>query len=288
MLLRVVAAAHQWATFHVTEALPHANALEAGEPVGMDELLHRQMRLRGLEVLAEREDVHAHTSQIVHALLHLRVTLPKPEHDAALGAQTGALGPHQHFQAAVVLGLHAYLFGQPTHRLQVVRKDVRRSLGHDGQVLPFPLEIGYQRFHGRCRGPATDRTDGPGPDVAATVLQIITVHAGDDAVLQSHEFHATRHPRRLEGVHGIGSAGGHGTEAATPRAYVPEDHERGRTRAPPLAHVGAVAAMADGVQLVLTDDLAHLAVALTRRQFHAQPVGTPYALRTLHRNDLAH
>src|SRR5690606_18620472 len=98
-----------------------------------------------------------------------------------------------------------------------------------------------------------------------------------------------RHARRLEWIDSFRPARGHGTESARPRADVAEDHERGGARAPAFAHVGAVAALADRVQLVLAHDLAHLAIVLAGGQFHPQPLRPPLSLLLLRCGDrLAH
>ena len=286
MLLGVVAAAHERATFHETETLRHAHFLEAYEAVGVDELSDFQMFLGRLEVLAQREDVDAYAAQVVHAFFYFLIRFAEAEHDAALGAQSGAFGAHEHFEAAVVLGLDAHFLGKAAHRFQVVAEDVRCGFGDHSEVLPLALEIGDQRFHSGGRCAAADGADGARPDVATTVLEIIAVYTGDDAVFHTHQLNAACNACRFEGIHGIGATGGHVAEAAAARTHVAEDHESGRTCAPAFAHVGAVATLANGVQLVLADDAGHLPVVLADGQFHPQPIGFAHALHDLHNNSL--
>ena len=70
----------------------------------------------------------------------------------------------------------------------------------------------------------------------------------------------------------IGTPRLHGTEGARTRTHIAKDHEGSRAGAPAFAHVGAIAALADGVEVVGIDEMADLFVLFTDRQLYAKPV----------------
>ena len=59
---------------------------------------------------------------------------------------------------------------------------------------------------------------------------------------------------------------------APARADIPQNHKGGCAGPPALPHIGAIATGADGVQLVLVYNTAHLGIFLAHRQLNAQPV----------------
>jgi hypothetical protein len=88
-----------------------------------------------------------------------------------------------------------------------------------------------------------------------------------------HELDGLGHSARLIGIQLGGFACGYGAEGAGAGTDIAEDHKRGRTFAPALAHVGAVAALANGMQFIFVDDLAHHPKILAHGEFDAQPFG---------------
>jgi hypothetical protein len=96
---------------------------------------------------------------------------------------------------------------------------------------------------------------------------------GDHAVLHAHQLHRFGHAHGLFPVDLRGTAGSDGAETAGAGADIAEDHERSGAGSPAFAHVRAVAAFADRVQLVFIDEPADVKVIFTGGQFHAQPVG---------------
>src|SRR5438876_861118 len=52
-----------------------------------------------------------------------------------------------------------------------------------------------------------------------------------------------------------------------------EDHQRRGAGGPALAHVGALGALADGVELLLVDQREEFGIALARGHFHLEPGG---------------
>ena len=62
--------------------------------------------------------------------------------------------------------------------------------------------------------------------------------------------HASATRRGIVGIVFVGSSGGYGAKGATPGTYIAQNHKRSRTSPPALAHVGAVTAFANGVELM--------------------------------------
>ena len=88
---------------------------------------------------------------------------------------------------------------------------------------------------------------------------------------QAHARDRARHARRLERVVPGRLAGLDVAEAAAAGARVAEDHERRGAALPALADVGAGRLLADGVQVLLADQLGQLAVARAAGRGHLEP-----------------
>src|SRR3954471_4626080 len=80
-------------------------------------------------------------------------------------------------------------------------------------------------------------------------------------------------PQRRERVVPGGLARLHVAEAAAARAGVAEDHEGGGSALPAVADVGTGGLAADGVQVVVADELVELAVAVPAGELHLEPGG---------------
>src|SRR5690349_1883647 len=94
LLAGVVGAADEGARLDVGEAERLRRAAQAGELVGRDVALDRQVAGRGLQVLAERQDVAADGAQVGEDLQQLGARLAQAEHQTRLG---GAVG-REHFR----------------------------------------------------------------------------------------------------------------------------------------------------------------------------------------------
>src|SRR5271154_521191 len=80
----LVRASHQWTRSHEGKAERFAFSRKGVELPGINVSIYRSMLGRGSEVLADRQDVDAHASQVAHGLHHLAVGLADPDHDRAL------------------------------------------------------------------------------------------------------------------------------------------------------------------------------------------------------------
>mmetsp|Transcript_9919 Transcript_9919/g.23262 ORF Transcript_9919/g.23262 Transcript_9919/m.23262 type:complete len:203 (-) Transcript_9919:1259-1867(-) len=108
----------------------------------------------------------------------------------------------------------------------------------------------------------------------AAILQVVAVHAGDDDVLELQRRNRLGQVQRLVHVQRVRAAVAHVAEGAAAGALVAHDHEGRRALAEALADVGAAGLLADGVQLVLAQDLLDLVEARARRtSLDADPLG---------------
>src|SRR5439155_12799857 len=84
LLVRPVARADEWAREHRAEADRLALLAEPAELVRVHPAVDRRVLRRGLQVLADRDDVHAVCAQVAHRLDDLLVRLPEAHDDPAL------------------------------------------------------------------------------------------------------------------------------------------------------------------------------------------------------------
>ena len=87
--------------------MPDAPGFPARFPVGkfvwVYPSLDRQMLRRGLQVLAQREDIATDRDQIINDGLDLMLLLAQAQHHAGLGGEALIPGDPQQFQRAAVL-----------------------------------------------------------------------------------------------------------------------------------------------------------------------------------------
>src|ERR687885_3010120 len=84
LLVRPVARADEWPGEHRPEAQRLALLAEPAELVRVHPAVDRRVLRRGLEVLADRDDVDAVRAEVAHRLDHLVVRLAEADDDAAL------------------------------------------------------------------------------------------------------------------------------------------------------------------------------------------------------------
>ena len=143
VLFRVVGGANERSAFHVAEAHLLADSVQLSEGVGVDKLRHRKVLGGGLEVLAQgdtwqpterRSSMVSTTSSKVSPNPSITPNLVR-NHVAESGLPScGRTWP----------GCNT--FGRATHRLKVVRHDLR-SPERFLEVLHFPAKSGM-RFQG--------------------------------------------------------------------------------------------------------------------------------------------
>jgi hypothetical protein len=111
-------------------------------------------------------------------------------------------------------------------------------------------------------------------DGRAAVLALIAVDTGNDGVIKVHLLHRLLHTARLVPVEAVLRASRlYGAEAAGAGADVAQNHKRGGAAAPAFAHVGAVGALADRMQVVVLYGFADVFVRLALWERDAEPFG---------------
>src|ERR1700733_3380366 len=177
----------------------------------------------------------------------------------------------QHAAGARELGAAAGDGVEAGYDLDVVVEHVG-ALGDDlGERHLLALEVGGGHLDLAAGCLAADLADDADEGGGALVGEVVAVDRGDDGVAQSHARDRARDAGGLERVVPGGLAGLDVAEATAARAGVAEDHERGGASLPALADVRAGGLLADGVQVLIANQLRELAVALPAGGRHLEP-----------------
>src|SRR6266487_4848528 len=147
-------------------------------------------------------------------------------------------------------------------------EDVGLCVDDDAQSIVHTLEVWRQNLHFTFWFQATNPADGGGKDGGTAILELITVHRGDDGVAQAHLLHGLSNALRLLPVQAERTPGLHGAEAAAPRADAAQDHKRSSFVPPALADIGATRLFADGVQRLAAHQLLEIAVVIATGSAH--------------------
>src|ERR1700722_10796062 len=274
MLVSVVGGAHERAGGDGLEAKLVGGGLQRGELVGVPVTHDGQMALGGTQVLPGGGHLHAVLAQRAEGVEHLLVGLAESDHQPGLGDDLA----FAHFtsklkNAAGALDLRAAPGDgvQPRHDLDVVVEDVGALDDDLGERHLLALEVGREHLDLTAWRLLADLADDADERGGALVGQVVAVDGGDDCVAQAHARDRACNAGGLERVVPGGLAGLYVAEAAAPGAGVAEDHERGGAALPALADVGAGGLLADGVQVLVANQLRELAVALPTGRGHLEP-----------------
>ena len=211
--------------------------------------------------------------EVVHDFEYFFLGFAQTDHNARFGAFAVGFGALNLFQAALVFGLRAHLAVQALHGFHVVRYHFLPGGDHAFQCFPIGFGIGNQGFDGGSRRGLFDQTNGLVPYFGTTVGQLITIDGGDYRVFDLHEYDGFGHPAWLIGVVFIGATSFDGTKRTRTGTGIAQNHKGRRTCAPAFAHVRAIPALANGVQLVFVHQSPHFAVIGANRQLYTQPIG---------------
>ena len=141
---------------------------------------------------------------------------------------------------------------QAMHGLDVVGDDLGTGLNHLLQVVHHTLEVGNQNLDLGLRREATGLQDAVGEVSRSRIFDVISVHGGDDDVVEVHLGNGRGQVMGLERVQRSGIFGSlDGAEPAAARTGVSHDHERGGSATPALTDVWTPSFFADSVQSVL-------------------------------------
>ena len=230
-----------------------------GELVGVVVALDREVLHRRPQVLAKREDVAIDRAQVHERLAQLRPRLSQPDHDRRLGVDRGGSGrpaefarvrlrPLENAERSVVSSSLPDRLLQPRDRLDVVVEDVRPCRHHRPERRLLSVEVGDQDLDAHAGARVAQAPDRVGEDARAAVGQIVAGHACDHDVIEAQAADGLGHAARLVQVVDGGPVRLDRAEPAGAGAGVAEDHDRGRSLVPALAHVRALSLRANGVQ----------------------------------------
>jgi len=271
LLVGVVAGADERAAFDDAEAERKAELFPMLEFLGRGPAGDGKVLRRGLEVLADREDVGLVGRDIADRLFDLLLRFTEAEHDAGFGDEAAALGVAKDGAGALVAGLDADGFLEAFDGLEVVVEDVGLGVEDDVDVGGVAFEVGREDLDGGPGVAVADGANGGGPDAGAAVGKLVAGDAGDDAVAKIHFRDGVGDAGGFAEVEFGRAAGGDRAEVAGARADVAEDHHGGGAAGPAFAEVGALRALADGMEFVVIHEAAGGGVAGAAGKFGAEP-----------------
>ena len=143
-----VTGADKRTAFDDTEADAEAEVFPVEEFLRRRPARNREMFRRGLQILADGQDVGFVGRDIADRLLDLVLLFADAQHDPGFGDETAALRMAGDGAGAVVTGLHADRLLQPFDGLEVVVINVGLRVEDDVDVFPITLEIGDEDFDG--------------------------------------------------------------------------------------------------------------------------------------------
>ena len=269
----MVAAAREWAGFHVADAKgrpEHGPALELG---WLHPARHRKVVAGGSQVLADGDDVDAHRGEVGQQTVDLLHGLAEADHQTRLDGEASRLRPSEHRQAAGVPGRGSHGALQTGHGLDVVVEHVGARIEQQLQRRIVALGIAHQGLHGGARASVADGVHARSNVGETAVGEIVAGHHREHRVLQVAERHRRSHPTRLAGVGSSGLLRVNQAEAAGTGAALPQHHERRRTGGPAFAEVRATGLLADRHQAVVAHGLLHRQHIGTQPHSRAQPLG---------------
>ncbi|MPM65451.1 hypothetical protein SDC9_112347 [bioreactor metagenome] len=222
------------------------------------------MAVAGCQVLADGQHVDVMRTHVAHDLQDFLIGLAQADHDAALGRNLGVQGLEllEQVQRELVVRARTRFLVKARDGLEVVVHHVRRRGLEDlERAVIAATEIRHEDFDLRQRRKLADVLDALHEVARSSIAQVVAVHAGDHHVLEAQLRNRLGQVQRLVHVERIGAAMAHVAERAAARALVAHDHEGGRALAEAFANVGARGFFADGVQLVLAQDVLDLVEA---------------------------
>ena len=241
---------------------------------------------RGLQVLADRDDVDPVRAKVAHRLDDLVVRLAEPDDDPGLREHRIAgdlLGPLEEPERLVVARLRAaHACMESADGLDVVVEDLGSCGEHRRKRFLFGAEeVRREDLDLRLRQLALDRPDRCRVVRRATIGEVVAVDRRDDDVRELHLRRRLRQAERLEGIgRTVRLARVHVAVPARARARVAEDLERRRPAPPALADVRAARLLADRDEPTLAHEALHLEVLrVGARRAHLHPLGPPRTLR---------
>ena len=135
------------------------------------------------------------------------------------------------------------------HCLDVVIENLGPGGQHECEGVPVALEIGDEDLDGGIGAEGVDGLDRAREDVGSTVGQLIAIDGGDDGVPEVKPGNGFGNAIGLAVVQPLRPPRLYGAEAATARAHIAKDHERGSATLPALADIRAMGTLAHSIQV---------------------------------------
>ena len=271
LFVGVVARADEGTALDDAEADAEAKVLPMDELFGRGPARNWQVFWRGLEILADREDVGFVGRDVADRLLDFMLLFADAQHDARFCDESPALCMAEDGAGAVVARLDADWFLEAFDCLEVVIVNVGLGVEDSIDVLHVSFEIRHEDFDRGVRAAVTDGANGHGPDSSPAIGKLVAGDTSDNAVLEIHLRDGVGDAGGFTEVELRGATGLDCAEIAGPRADVSEDHHGGGAAGPALAQVGALSALADCMEFVFVDQFARGEVAGAGGQFGTEP-----------------
>ena len=197
------------------------------------------------------------------------------DHDAGFGEPFGPqfFGVAQQLESALVARAGADDAIEARDGLGVVVEDLGAGVDDGADGFAVALEVGDEDFDAAAGGLAANLFDDQGEGARAADEVVVAIDAGDDGVLQAERGHGFGDAAGLVEVDGLGAALGHGAESAAAGAEVAEHHEGGGFVVPALADVGAMSALADGVEAERAGEALEVVVVFAHGGAGLEPLG---------------
>ncbi len=174
---------------------------------------------------------------------------------------------------------------KPRYGFQIVIEHIRRFLLGYRQCHIHPATIiGHQRLELHPGGKLADFPQAIDKMLRPSIAQVVTIHRGDDNVLELQVSYGNRQIVRLLRIKRLRSPVPHIAERAATCADVAHDHERGGTTRKALSQIRTGRFFAHAVQTMLAQQLLDPVDLGTDGHAHPDPVRL--ARQFICRNDL--
>ena len=181
------------------------------------------------------------------------------------------MGPVQRLEGAFVPESGANTLEQPRDRLQIVSEHLGSGREDDVQQLRLAGEVLGQHLHTDPGVGVVNLSDRLGAQPSSLVGQVVTAHAGDGGVSQSHLGDGLGNSPWFIGVVALGFGGVDLAEVAASSALVATDEEGGLAILPTLEDVRASGLLTHRVELGVDHAIAHVPVLGAHRGGGADP-----------------
>ncbi len=147
---------------------------------------------------------------------------------------------------------------------------------HHAQRGLVALEVGRQNLDPASRGLQPNLADDLHESLSGAEIVIVAVDAGNDGVCEPELGHGVGDAAWLVKIDRLRPAFGDGAKSAAPRAQIAQHHEGSGLLVPALADVGALGALAHGVQVQVAGQLLERVKGLAAGSLGLQPLGLAY------------